>query len=190
MPKYYLGCNIKEVDDTWKNENIFTALSPKTYVQNITEQYKQMFRGPLHKFKSPMDHMYHPKMDESPFLSSQDASVFRGSIGSANWLITIGQLDIHYATNALSRFAMAPREGHLTAVKRVFGYLKCYPTRKIMIDPKPWDQSTYKPQEHNWTEAYPNATEELPPDMVTPMGKPAQITCYVDADHAHDKITR
>ena len=38
-------------------------------------------------------------------------------------------------------------------------------------------------------EAYLNATEELPPDMVTPMGKPAWITCYVDADHAHDKIT-
>jgi len=38
-------------------------------------------------------------------------------------------------------------------------------------------------------EAYPNAAEELLPDMLTPMGKPAQITCYVDANHAHDKIT-
>jgi len=148
-----------------------------------------MFGGPLCEFKSPMDHTYHPEMDDSTFLSSQDASVFRGLIGSANWLITIGRLDIHYATNALSRFAMAPREGHLIAVKRIFGYLKRYPTGKILIDPEPRDWSMFKPQEHDWMEAYPNATEELLPDMVPPMGKPAQITCYVDADHAHDKIT-
>ena len=37
---------------------------------------------------------------------------------------------------------------------------------------------------------YPGATEELPPDMSTPKGKTAYITTYVDADHAHDQITR
>jgi len=39
-PEYYLGCNIKEVDDTWKKENIFTALSPEMYVRNVTERYE------------------------------------------------------------------------------------------------------------------------------------------------------
>jgi len=58
-----------------------------------------------------------------------------------------------------------------------------------MIDPKPCDWFTCKPQEHDWMEAYLNATEELPPDMLTPMRKLAWITCYVDANHAHDKIT-
>jgi len=34
-------------------------------------------------------------------------------------------------------------------------------------------------------------TEELPPDMPTPiMGKTVQITIYVDADHAHDQVMR
>ena len=43
---------------------------------------------------------------------------------------------------------------------------------------------------HTWTEFYPDATEELPPDMPTPKGKPVLITWYVDADHAHDLVTR
>ena len=43
---------------------------------------------------------------------------------------------------------------------------------------------------HTWTEFYPDATEELPPNMPTPKGKPVLLTGYVDADHAHDLVTR
>ncbi len=39
-------------------------------------------------------------------------------------------------------------------------------------------------------EFYPDAKEELPPDMPEPIGKPVRITVYVDADHAHDLVTR
>jgi len=61
---------------------------------------------------------------QPPFLSPKEASLYRGLIGSANWMITQGRFDIHYAVSSLSRFAMAPRDGHLQAIKRVFGYLK------------------------------------------------------------------
>jgi len=37
---------------------------------------------------------------------------------------------------------------------------------------------------------YPNAEEEIPKEMPTPMGMATCITCFVDADHAHDKVTR
>ena len=40
----------------------------------------------------------------------------------------------------------------------------------------------------NWQEQYPGATEELLPDMPTPMGKTVHITTYVDAGHAHNMI--
>jgi len=136
-----------------------------------------------------MDHAYHPEMDESAFLNKQDASIYCGLISSASWLITIGWMDIHYATNTLSRFAMAPREGHMQAMKRVFRYLKRYPSGKVLIDPKFRDWSGFETQQYNWTEAYPNTTEELPPGMLVPKGKPVRIICYVDADHAHDQVT-
>jgi hypothetical protein len=42
----------------------------------------------------------------------------------------------------------------------------------------------------NWKEFYPDAEEDIPPAMPKPKGKPAQVTCYVDADHAHDVVTR
>jgi len=111
-------------------------------------------------------------------------------IGSANWTITIRRSDINYAVNALSRFSMAPREGHLTAMKRVFGYLKRYPGGKILIDPEFRDWKNFHSEDYSWLEAYPHAVEEVPNDMPEPKGRAARITCYVDADHAHDKVTR
>jgi hypothetical protein len=86
---------------------------------------------------------------------------------------------------------MAPREGHLEAMKRVFGYLKKFQKGKIVIDSSYRDNSKFKFTEHdNWKELYPDAVEELPHNMPSPFGKKARITCYVDADHAHDTVTR
>jgi len=44
--------------------------------------------------------------------------------------------------------------------------------------------------DHNWTEMYPDASEEILYDMPVPKGKAVQMTCYIDADHTHDQITR
>jgi hypothetical protein len=41
----------------------------------------------------------------------------------------------------------------------------------------------------NWRELYPDASEEMP-NMPEPYGKKVRISCYVDADHAHDTVTR
>jgi hypothetical protein len=72
----------------------------------------------------------------------------------------------------------------------VFGYLKKYPHGKILVDPAFPDHSQYSPVEQNWSEFYPKAYKELQPDMPTPKGKAARTTCYVDAVHAHDVVTR
>jgi hypothetical protein len=44
--------------------------------------------------------------------------------------------------------------------------------------------------QYDWNEFYPDASEELPPDMPPPKGTPMDTVCYVDADHAHDTVTR
>jgi hypothetical protein len=137
-----------------------------------------------------MEQTYHPELDESSLLSAKDASVFRGMIGSANWMITLGRFDINYAVNTMSRYSMAPREGHLKAMHRVFGYLKAHPLGRILVDPSVPDHDQYTTMEHEWTEFYPDVVEELPPDMPEPKGKPVRTTCYVDSDHGHDAVTR
>ena len=38
--------------------------------------------------------------------------------------------------------------------------------------------------------SYPDAVEDIPPDKPCPRGNLCTLTCYVDADHARDKLTR
>ena len=40
------------------------------------------------------------------------------------------------------------------------------------------------------TELYPDASQNLPHDMPEPLGSPDNITCFVDADHAGNKVIR
>ena len=61
----------------------------------------------------------------------------------------------------------------------------------IIIDTKERQVQGVENVEVNWNEQYPGATEELPNDIPTPKkGKEVKITVYVDADHAHDLVTR
>jgi hypothetical protein len=76
-------------------------------------------------------------------------------------------------------------------MKRVFGYLKKFPKGRIVIDPSYHDNSKCQTTEfENWNEFYADDKEQLPENMPTPYGKKARITVYVDADHAHDVVTR
>ncbi len=43
---------------------------------------------------------------------------------------------------------------------------------------------------HNWSDFFPDACEDIPDDMLAPKGKLTHLTCFVDADHARDKVTR
>jgi hypothetical protein len=67
-------------------------------------------------------------------LNARQASVYRGLIGSANWIVTLGRFDIMYTDNTMSRINIAPREGHFDALLRMFGYLKLYPKGKLLVD--------------------------------------------------------
>jgi hypothetical protein len=91
----------------------------------------------------------------------------------------------------MSRFDMLPREGHLKAVKRILSYLKTFPKRRVIIDTSYTDHSMYPVEYHsNWMEFYPDASEEIPKDLPPEKGPRVRMTVYVDADHAHDLVTR
>ena len=86
---------------------------------------------------------------------------------------------------------MAPREGHLKAVKRILSYLKTFPKGRIIVDTTYPDHSIYPIEDHpNWKDFYPDAEEEIPNDLPVPKGPKVRTTAYVDADHAHDLVTR
>ena len=135
----------------------------------------------------------HPELDDSPLINAEEHSKYRSLVGCTNWLVILGRFDIAYAVNALSRFSMAPRQGHLTAMKRIFGYLKRWSKGTILIDPKYPDHSQFDVTSYEqWKEFYPEAEEMLPhkTETPTPTCPRVRITTYKDSDHTHDVLTR
>jgi hypothetical protein len=52
-------------------------------------------------------------------------------------------------------------------------------------------QTIYPVEDHtNWMESYPDAEEEIPNDLPASKGSNVKMAVYVDADHAHDLVTR
>jgi hypothetical protein len=111
-PEYYLDGNIDDVKDKqWQEEGVFTALLACTYIENAMEKLQQLCGvEQFCKANTPMNNLYHPETDEMPLLDDEHASKYQCLIGSAN--CALGRFDIAYATMALARYLMAPREGH------------------------------------------------------------------------------
>jgi hypothetical protein len=195
VPEYYLGGNFDNVTDPeLTKQGIKTSLGARTYISNIIEKFERMFDGDIRQAHYPMQDL-HPETDDSPLLSDDMASKYRGIIGSLNWIVTLGRFDVLYATNTLARFSMAPREQHLIMAKRILGYLKKFPHYRIVLNPNPFETSQLLKnftEQDNWKEFYPEAMEEIPKDRpeAPPNARKVQITIFVDADHAHCEVTR
>jgi hypothetical protein len=80
---------------------------------------------------------------------------------------------------------------HLKAVRRILAYLKTFPKGRLIIDTSYPNHSEYPVDNHpNWKDFYPDAEEDLPKGLPISKGLKVQMTVYVDADHAHDLVTR
>ena len=53
-------------------------------------------------------------------------------IGSAQWAISLGRFDIHTSVMSMSRFRIAPRQGHMDRMKRIYGYLPYASVYKVL----------------------------------------------------------
>jgi len=54
----------------------------------------------------------------------------------------------------------------------------------------PYVDGTLFKNDSDWTEFYGNIKEELPHDMLEPLGKAVRISYFVDANHAGNVITK
>jgi hypothetical protein len=108
----------------------------------------------------------------------------------------IERFDIAYATSAVSRSIMMPRQEHLKAVKRILSYLKSFSKGRIIVDPSYPVYSIflttsllhYPTKDHtNWSEFYRYLEEETPNDLLKSKGPNFRMTV---ADHEHDLVTR
>jgi hypothetical protein len=191
IPEYYLGGNVEFLGEAWKNQGLRLALSAKTYIQNVIPKFEGLFGKEFKAIKTPMSEGYHHQIDASPLCTKDESDKYRSIVGFCIWIIVLGRFDIAYATSAMSRFNLSPREGHLKAVKRMLFYLKTFPKGRVIIDTSYPDNSMYPVEDHsNWMEFYPDAGEEIPKDLPLEKGTRVRMTVYVDADHANDLVAR
>ena len=192
-PDYYLGAEYGRVRGDYTESGVTSSWSAKTYLKNVIDKIEKVV-GHLRTYTIPMDPEYHPELDESAMVVGNDISIYRMLIGSAIWAITLGRVDIVYATTMLARYNNGPREGHLDAMKKLFGYLKGHLKGKIVYDTRELDTSKatfLEIDKLNWVRMYgENLEEELPPDMPEPLMREIQITIYFDASFGSDLLTR
>jgi hypothetical protein len=138
-----------------------------------------------------MSEGYHPEVDDSPLCTEDESAEYRSINCCCIWIIDLGRFDIAHSTSAMIRFNMLPREGHLKAGKRILSYLKTFTKGRGIIDTSYSDHSMYLVEDHsNWMELYPDSGEEISKDLPPGKGTRVRMTVYVDADHAHDLVTR
>ena len=104
-PKFYLGCDV-----TSRKQAIY--ISCKTYIEEALRVYQEQ-NGTLKKQNAAMKVDLYPELDKSDMLNDKEQKYYQKILGVAQWIIPLGRFDICYAVASLSRFAAAPREGHL-----------------------------------------------------------------------------
>ena len=142
---------------------------------------------------------YRPELDASTFCTPELIAVYQNMVGVLRWIVELGRIDIQQEVLLLSQYLVQPRKGHLAQACNIFRYLKHrHQKGYVVMDPMKWEITwSWGPDEVHprrraefMTELYPDACQMLPPDMPEPLGQSVNVTCFVDADHAGNKVTR
>lgn len=105
------------------------------------------------------------------------------------WAVTIGRIDIICAVMTMGGFRCQPRIGHLSRLKRIFGFLKQFKSCSIKFRTDLPDYSEYPGEKYDWNYIYGKVEEEVPKNMPKAKGGEVMITMFADANLYHDKVT-
>jgi hypothetical protein len=181
---FHLGC------DWFRDEDGVLCFAPRKYIVKMIANYERLFGRKPKPYASPLTGGDHPEIDDSGLLDLAGVSIYQSLIGSLQWVIQLGRLDICTAVMTMSQFRAAPREGHLDRVKRIIGYLSKMRDGVIRIRTEQPDYSNIPDTIYDWEHTvYAGAKEELPDDAPTPLGKEVLMTSFFDANLYHDIIT-
>ena len=181
-PDFYLGNNIKrETAGRMK-------ISLEKYVNEIVRKF-ELKHGTLRKENVPYHPNDHPELDDTPLLNSEGITDYQSIIGVCQWISISSRMDITFAVSSLSRFAAKPQEGHLRRALKIIGYLKKYPKRGYVIDPRPpIENIKFSKVTADFGNQY-DAKEELDSQLPEPLMDELVTTIFVDSNHGHDLLT-
>jgi hypothetical protein len=186
IPEYYSGADLE-----YDEKHGYWIYSAKTYIKSVCERIEKLLQIKLKNYGSPMEPGDHPEVDETDLLFGSEIAVYQMLIGCAQWAVTLGRMDVQFATNTLARFGASPRDGHRKRALRLFGYLKHFIKAGIHLDFYPLDLSSIEFTNNDWKDLYPDAEEYVSEHIPEPKNSiPLQLSVMVDASHADDFVTR
>ncbi len=119
------------------------------------------------------------ELDTRPFLEGSDVAKYQMHIGCLNWFVTLGGFDVQLATSTQTRYSTCPKEGHIKAALRVFGYLKAYDKARIGVEVS-FPEVKGGAIEQNWVKFYQGVEGEVPVYMSPLKSNPVVLSTYVD----------
>ena len=181
---YHLGC------DYFRDDDGVLCFAPRKYIDKMIDGYVQMFGQKPKEASSPLEKGDHPELDLSPELDANGIRKYQSMIGSLQWAVSLGRMDITTAVMTMSSFRACPRVGHLERLKRMYGYLSKMKHATIRMRVSEPDYSDIPDAHYEWLHTvYGNVTELIPEDAPELLGKIVILTTYVDASLYHDMLT-
>ena len=208
-PTEYLGSDISQIEFTNASGKATPcwAMGSASYVKEAVRNVKERLKKDNFRFdpklsdpkisaKQPFSTLsYLPELDTSAMCDAAQTTYYQNLIGVLRWIVELGRIDINYEVSVLSRYLAAPRSGHLQQALHIFKYLDIHRDNELAFDPTYLDlpnpsDNTKESKIARMKKYYPDAEEAMPPNAPEPRGQPVQINCFVDADHAGDRMTR
>jgi hypothetical protein len=202
-PKSYLGADINKV--YYPDGSMAWTLGSETYVKRAVKNLKERMKKDGFEFNKKLSDVthsapqpfssvnYRPELDTSDECNDIQITFYQNLIGILRWIVELGRIDIAYEVSILSRYLAQPRTGHLVQALHTFKYLEIHHKNELAFDPAYHDVADPALIEErilSMKQMYPDAVEDLPLNAPPPRGNPIEVNCFVDSDHAGDKITR
>jgi hypothetical protein len=127
-------------------------------------------------------------MDASELCGDELAHYYQQQIGVLRWAVELGRTNICTEVSMLALYTAAPRIGHFNAMLHISTFLHHHPRSKFVFDNG--NLEIEATQDEDWSEFYPDAREEVPPNTPKAFGNAVTIVCNCDSDHAGDTISR
>ena len=182
---FHLGANfVRDKDGT------LTMSPTKCITERFVSSHVKMFgEKPSQKCLSPLEPGDHPELDDTEPLNEDGIQQHQSSMGSLQWIMSLGWHDMAFAVMSMSSFRVAPRKGHLERLKRIAGHvtkMKHFGVKFRVHEP---DFSDLTTAQEDCFSVHGEVQEQLPDNAPLPLGKAVQLTLCVDANSLHDAIT-
>ena len=100
---FHLGC------DYFRDKDGILCFAPRKYIDKMMEGYVKMFGTKPKEYDSPLEKGDHLELDDSEELDQEDVKKYQSLIGSMQWAVSLGRIDITTAVMTMSSFRVAPR---------------------------------------------------------------------------------